>query len=431
MIYLGKRLSTGSTNLLSAGFYSNFRPRPEHNIGQIQSTEEQHLKRQPSYEELEVRVKQLEAALSSGDTPHRDTIKELSEELKKIIERSHDGIYQFDLESRKFQFFNQRFLSFFGIEEKGKKVLSTNSVRHHIHPDDLEKIKRARSVSLKPGREDGEVEYRLLHTDGTTRWMHDRWSVVRDNRGKAISIEGFVRDNTQRKQAEDELERSRNNALIGSYILEGGRFVQVNPEFQRITGYSRNELLGMPAITLVHPTYRESVKGNAVKMLKGQRDTPYEFCVIDKKGGVKWIMETVSAIKYEGRRAALGYFMDITGSKKAEQERLEKEKLQTVLEMAGAVGHELNSPLQVVLTCSKKLSKTDLNDQLRRQLIHLLQEHVGKMVILSQKIQDISTYAAKNYVGGKTIIDIHAASEKRDLPTEPHRNTRTKKKHET
>jgi len=173
--------------------------------------------------------------------------------------------------------------------------------------------------------------------------------VVRDKQNRAVAIEGFIRDNTQRKQAEEELEHSRNSALIGSYILQERRFKYVNPEFCRITGYTQKELIGTLSLDLVHPDYRELVRENSIRMLVGERNTPYEFRIVDHTGQVKWVMETVTSVKHEGSRAVLGYFMDITQQKLIAEEHRDKEKLRAILEMAGAVSHELNNPLQVVL----------------------------------------------------------------------------------
>ena len=155
------------------------------------------------------------------------------------------------------------------------------------------------------------------------------------------------------KQAEDKFELSMHNSLIGSYIVQDTKFRYVNPEFTRITGYSEDELIGTVSLNIVQPEYRRYVKANAIQMVKGQRDYPYEFCITDKNGNTKWILETATSIMYKGKRATLGYFMDISKSKQVEHERLEKEKLISILEMAGAVGHELNNPLQVVVTCIK------------------------------------------------------------------------------
>ena len=375
----------------------------------------------PTYEELEVRIRELErAADSRPETSDPDIIRTLSESFQQLADHSQDAIYLFDLESGTFPFFNKRFLALFGGREKGRQVLTSGSVAHHIHPEDIDILRTARTNTLAAGGSVGEVEYRYIGSDGTTRWMHDRWSVVRDNRNRAVAIEGFIRDNTQKKQAQEELEHSRNSALIGSYIVQKGRFVYVNPQFCRITGYTKEKLTGMESLDLVHADYREHVLKCAKQMLAGQRTTPYEFRVVDRMGRVKWVMETVTSVKHEGARAALGYFMDITQQKQVAQEQRDKEKLMAILEMAGAVSHELNNPLQVVLIAVEKLAAPNLKPSQKQDLIHLVKKHTLRIMELSSKIQRISQYATKDYVQGKKIFDIDAASTKKTSDPENH-----------
>jgi len=50
-------------------------------------------------------------------------------------------------------------------------------------------------------------EYRIIHKSGQMRWLHQRNVLVKDERGKAVAIEGIVTDITQRKQAEEELKK--------------------------------------------------------------------------------------------------------------------------------------------------------------------------------------------------------------------------------
>ncbi len=372
------------------------------------------MSRKPTYEELETRIRELESISIKDSKPEnsdRDIIRTLSESFQQLADFSQDAIYLFDIESGTFPFFNKRFRDLYEVEEEGRTILSSYSAAQHIHPEDVEKLRIARENTLETGGTQRDVEYRYINSDGTTRWMHDRWSVVRDSQNRAVAIEGFIRDNTQKKQAEDELEHSRNNALIGSYILKERRFKYVNPEFCRITGYTKEELIGMPSLDLVHVDYRGHVQENAMLMLTGQRTTPYEFRVVDSKGQVKWVMETVTSVKHEGARAALGYFMDITKQKKIAKEQLEKDKLRAILEMAGAVSHELNNPLQVVLIGIEKLDDKNLGQSQKEELIKLAKKSTLRLIELSSKIKSISRYAAKDYVEGKKIFDIDAGAE--------------------
>lgn len=375
----------------------------------------------PTYEELEARVRELERAVDARNkTRDPDVIRTLSESFQQLADRSQDAIYLFDIESGTFPFFNKRFLALFGGQEKGRPVLTSASVAQHIHPEDADALRTARKNTLAAGKSEDEAEYRYIGSNGTTRWMHDRWSVVRDRHHRAVAIEGFVRDNTQKKQAEEELEHSRNSALIGSYIVQNGRFVYVNPEFCRITGYAQEELTGMQSLDLVHPDYRDHVLTCAKQMLAGHGTTPYEFRVVVRTGQVRWVMETVTSVKHEGTRAVLGYFMDITQQKQMAQEHRDKEKLRAILEMAGAVSHELNNPLQVVLIAIEKLAAPNLEPPQKQDLTNLIKKHTLRMMELSSKIQKISQYATKDYVQGKKIFDIDAATTTLPQDSENH-----------
>lgn len=366
--------------------------------------------RHPTDETLASRVSGSDNGSTTAPRSDNSMVRQLSEDFIRLADRSQDAIYQFDIESRTFSFFNRKLVSLYAMEEDGKRVLSSKSVLLHIHPDDREKVRHAREIALQPDQDSGEVEYRLLADDGSVRVMHDRWTVVRDHDGVPVSIEGFIRDDTWRKTAEKDFERSMRNSPIGCYIVQDAGLTYVNPEFLRITGYSEAELIGVNPLSLVQEKHRDKALTNAIAMLKGNRRYPYEFCINDKAGHTKWILETATSIQYKGHRAALCYFMDISQGKQVEAERLAKEKLMSILELAGAVGHELNNPMQVVTTCAEKLAPETGDDPRRTKLYDLLRKNLDRMVTIIHKFQNITGYATKDYVAGKKIFDIEAAS---------------------
>ncbi len=125
------------------------------------------------------------------------------------------------------------------------------------------------------------------------------------------------------------------NSPIGVYILQNGRFVCSNARFQEMTGYSEAELARMDSMTLVVPEDRDHVKTSALLMLKDKRQEPYRFRVVDKAGDVRWIIETVASVRYQGERAVLGNFMDVTEQKRIESNLEESEKkYRSLFEMA-------------------------------------------------------------------------------------------------
>lgn len=125
------------------------------------------------------------------------------------------------------------------------------------------------------------------------------------------------------------------NSPIGIYVIQGGLLQYVNPQFQITSGYTRDELTDMDPLKLVLLEDRERVLQNASKMLNGELIPPYEYRFVRKDGRVGWVTETVIRIEYRGKRAILGYFMDITALKELEHElRRSQEKLQRIFDCA-------------------------------------------------------------------------------------------------
>ncbi len=117
-----------------------------------------------------------------------------------------------------------------------------------------------------------------------------------------------------------------NSSPIGSYIVQDKRFLFTNPRFQEYTGYTEDELLNIDPLMLVHPEDRETVRQNAIAMLKGNRTESYEFRLVTKNGEITWALETATPIPYNQKKATLGNLADITERKQAEARLLESEE---------------------------------------------------------------------------------------------------------
>lgn len=101
---------------------------------------------------------------------------------------------------------------------------------------------------------------------------------------------------------------------------------------------------------------------------------------------------------------------DITDRKRAEQERIQKEKLQAILEMAGAVCHELNQPLQVVSVSSERLLRAISKDSPLYNQTQKIEEKIDMIVGITRKLQTMTKYETKSYIEGTNIIDIDKTS---------------------
>ncbi len=94
---------------------------------------------------------------------------------------------------------------------------------------------------------------------------------------------------------------------------------------------------------------------------------------------------------------------------KVENELLRREKLEGVLEMARAVCHELNQPLQMVMGNSQILQMDDIDKETLLKRARLIKEQIDRMGELTRKLLNIADYKTKDMPQGK-IIDIDKSS---------------------
>jgi signal transduction histidine kinase len=87
----------------------------------------------------------------------------------------------------------------------------------------------------------------------------------------------------------------------------------------------------------------------------------------------------------------------------------EKEKLEGVLEMAGAAAHHLSQPTQVLLSGAAYLKRDQFDDSVR-EMADIMLDALNRLRELIGRIQSITRYESEDYVQGKRIVDIYKAS---------------------
>lgn len=165
----------------------------------------------------------------------------------------------------------------------------------------------------------------------------------------------FDKEITERKQAEETLRESEEKFRVlaetsaaAIFVYMNEKFISVNHATEKLTGYTKDELLKMNYIDFIHPDFKELVLDRSRRRIKGETvPSRYEFKIITKSGEVRWVEITAGRIMYQRKPAGVATLFDISDRKQAEKE-LSEAKDQTELYL-DLMGHDINNFNQIAL----------------------------------------------------------------------------------
>jgi PAS domain S-box-containing protein len=248
-------------------------------------------------------------------TAHKKTEEELrraKQLTESVIESSLDGIAAYDQEAR-YTIWNPAMERMTGVAKDqviGKTV-------YEVFPN----VRQTEGERLFPSPLQGKTESIAgkafkVPTTGRTGYYDGRWSPLFDTTG--TTIEGglmVAQDVTERLRAEETLERFFNQNLDMLCIAGfDGYFKRLNPVWERVLGYSTEELLAEPFLSFVHPEDRETTAHEAAKLAEGDHITIlFENRYRCKDGSYKWLQWMSSSMEDRGLMFATA--RDVTKSK--------------------------------------------------------------------------------------------------------------------
>ena len=238
--------------------------------------------------------------------------------------------------------------------------------------------------------------------------------LIRIEGGEAPSVMVQLRDITERKRLEQQLqeyreeleakvkERTREieetkqylenlleNANDVIYTLDTDqRFTYVNSKVE-VWGYRKEDLIGRPYLSLLSKRHRG-------RRLKSTLDIGakqvYEVEVLSRSGEARTVMVSVSPLcdPDGGILGVLGIARDVTDTKKLEQQIQNSEKLASVGKLAAGVAHEINNPLGGILNCLYNLRKGTVSPARQEEYLASMEDGLRRVQKIVRQLLDFS-----------------------------------------
>ena len=195
-----------------------------------------------------------------------------------------------------------------------------------VHPDDIERLREEINDYAEADVEDYTQYYRVITKEGDVRWVEDQTSVVRDGQGNKIHNQGILIDITERRLAEEKLQKSEEKfrrivetAGEGFVLMDGElAIVEVNNAYCQMIGYSREELLGKSVLDQATADFRSFMVANQESYLANEQRN-LEGEVVGKDGRVIPVLIHGSTLRDDSGKAIgnMAFVTDMTEHKKA------------------------------------------------------------------------------------------------------------------
>ncbi|MEI8133108.1 MAG: PAS domain S-box protein [Leptolinea sp.] len=266
-----------------------------------------------------------------------------------------------------------------------------------VHPEDIVFSDEAVRAALR-GEREYDTEFRIIHPDGSLRYIKAYGLVVQDAEDTPLHFIGIDYDITERKQALRESEEKFRSLFEGhsSIMLQiepdTGRILDANPSASSFYGYSHAELLQMN-IADINPLHPNEIKAR-VKEAEQRKMNYFIFPHRLANGEIRTVQVNSSTILVKGVGNLFSIINDITEQKKMEAELIESQKLAVLGTLAAGVAHEINTPLQIITGITEDLQvsipKKEVDEERLLQKLGIVNRNGWR---IAKIVRSLLTYA--------------------------------------
>ncbi|MFZ4621870.1 MAG: PAS domain S-box protein, partial [Bacteroidota bacterium] len=264
-----------------------------------------------------------------------DELKESEGKYRALVEESPDAIAIHV--NGKIVYINKACLTL--MRATSESDLMGKSVMEFIHPDYLEVVVQRMRQSVREGKALPIMHEQFIRLDGTMVDVEVKSIPIVYEQTPAVQL--IVRDITERKRAQDELEESREKyrglsdaAFESIFLSERGVCIEQNAMAEKMFGYTSEEAIGRLGIEWIVPEDRDMVMKN---ILSGF-DLPYEATALRKDGTTFPCTLHGKMMKYLGREVRVTSLRDNTETMRALRALKESEGMLKASQEASGIG---------------------------------------------------------------------------------------------
>jgi diguanylate cyclase (GGDEF)-like protein/PAS domain S-box-containing protein len=196
-----------------------------------------------------------------------------------------------------------------------------------LHPDDAARVQADWADASAAGG-DFHGEYRFVRPDGGVRWVEGSAAAVRDGEGQLLGWVGCCVDLTTRKLSDKryrELFEQASDAIFA--VSADGEITAINRAGEKLTGYDRNELVGMSLFNLIAPEDAEQALATFHSRLAGGVNEVAEYQMISKSGARVFVEVTDRLVERDGKALGIEAIARDTSERHGLEQRLLHEAL--------------------------------------------------------------------------------------------------------
>jgi PAS domain S-box-containing protein len=181
-------------------------------------------------------------------------------------------------------------------------------------------------------------------------------------------------------------------AAVGIALADtDGDLMATNPAFQRMMGYSEDELAGRCLFDLIVDTDGEVPRLFQQLVAGEQMENTQELTYVRKGGKTGQANVTVSLLdRDDASPLVLGLMEDITERKRAQEALIQAERLTIMGRMAASLAHEVNNPLQAVVGCLGLAVEALDEGQDARELMDVALQELKRAARIVHRMRDVT-----------------------------------------